>query len=82
MSKITREVNLVDVPCEIEYAYYKGCKGARDGRYGPPLEPDEPPQVEIDAVVFMGRDLTEYLTDEDREKIEIEILEGIENDCG
>jgi hypothetical protein len=82
MSKTNRELTLVDVPCEIEYTFYKGCKGARDGRYGPPLEPDEPPQVEIDAVVFMGRDLTEYLTDEDREKIEIEILEGIENDCG
>lgn len=36
---------------EITYTYYPGCRGARDGRFGPPLEPDEPASVEIESAI-------------------------------
>lgn len=43
----------------VHYTYWRGCKGARDScggvrGVGPPLEPDDPPEVEIERVV--GRD--------------------------
>ncbi len=43
----------------VHYNYHTGCKGARDScggvrGAGPPLEPDDPPEVEIERVV--GRD--------------------------
>ncbi len=34
----------------VEGNFVKGCKGARDGRWGPPIEPDEPPFFEVDSV--------------------------------
>lgn len=42
---------------EVNYAYHRGCRGARDSLggvrgAGPPLEPDEPPSVEIQSVMM------------------------------
>lgn len=42
----------VDEPITVEFKYYSGCRGARDSLggirgAGPPLEPDDPPEIEI-----------------------------------
>ena len=42
----------VEEPITVEYKYQKGCRGARDScggirGAGPPLEPDDPPEIEI-----------------------------------
>lgn len=79
MSKTKIEVTLVDVPVDVEYIYYRGCRGARDGRYGPPLEPDEPPEVEIYSIKFNGIEMIEYVTDLDMEKIATDILDDIKS---
>lgn len=44
-----------EIPVVVTYEYHPGCRGARDSLggvrgAGPPLEPDEPPQVEITSV--------------------------------
>jgi hypothetical protein len=84
MSKITREINLVDVSCEIEYTYYKGCRGARDflggRRCGPPLEPDEPAQVEIESITYKGEEMVEHITQDALEHLAIDLLDEIQND--
>jgi hypothetical protein len=79
-SKTTREITLVDVPCEIEYTYYKGCKGARDGRFGPPLEPDDPPEVEIISVMYEGHEMINNVTTDYIDELATEILDDIERD--
>jgi hypothetical protein len=79
MAKFFKEICLYDIPCEIEYAYYKAYRGARDGRYGPPLEPDEPAHVEIEQVTFNGADVTKHISDEDMEKLTQSIFDEIES---
>ena len=79
-SKTEREISLIDVPCEIEYTYYKGCKGARDGRFGPPLEPDEPPEVEIFSVKHAGIEMIEYVSENQLEEISNDLLDEIQSD--
>lgn len=37
-------------PIIIYYTCHAGCKGRRDGKYGPAIEPDEPAYIEIDHV--------------------------------
>ena len=66
----------VEVSVVVEYSYYKGCRGARDSlggvrRAGPPLEPDDPPEVEILKVTAEdGQEILEKL-----DSSEIEVLE-------
>jgi hypothetical protein len=43
------EINGYEYIARVEFTYYKGSKGSRDS-FGVPLEPDEPPSVEIDSV--------------------------------
>jgi hypothetical protein len=50
--KTTIERDDIEFPVTVEYNYYPGCKGARDSLggvrgAGPPLEPDDPPELEI-----------------------------------
>lgn len=52
MSIKTVTGDVASVELYVEYSFYAGCKGAREG--GLQLEPDEGPDVEINAV---------YLTD-------------------
>lgn len=77
-SRTQQEITLVDVPCEIEYHYYRGCRGARDGKYGPPLEPDEPADVEIESVKFGDVEMIEYVTEDDLQKMAQNILDDIQ----
>ena len=64
----------VEVSVEVSYNYSKGCRGARDslcGGAGPPLEPDEPPSVEIVSVITAaGVDIRDDLDDREREELE------------
>ena len=43
------EINGYEYIARVEFTYYKGSKGSRDS-FGVPLEPDEPPSVEIESV--------------------------------
>lgn len=85
---ITREKSVnsndveVEVSIDIQYTYYRACRGARDScggirGAGPPLEPDEPASIEIDSVVEhdMGTDIE--LTDSETEKFTEEIMESL-----
>ena len=66
-----------DVPVEVQYASYPGCKGSRDGRGGLPLEPDEPPCISIEGV--RASDGTEVvLNAKQRRAMEDEIGEWID----
>ena len=72
----TIEVEDITVSVEVEYSYTKGCRGARDSLCGvrgagPPLEPDEPPEVEILKVT--AEDGQEIL-----EKLDSSEIEGLE----
>jgi hypothetical protein len=43
---------------DVHYHYSPACKGARDGKFGPPLEPDEDAQIEIERVVLSKQPIT------------------------
>ena len=47
--ELERDGKTIDVI--VHYTYHKAYRGATDGRYGPPLEPDEPAHIEIDDVL-------------------------------
>jgi hypothetical protein len=72
-----------DLEVEVEYTFSKGCRGARDSLggkagAGPPLEPDEPDEVEIDSVTDEnGTDVE--LTDEEITALEEKCLENYES---
>ena len=75
---------------EVEATWHRGSRGARDGRGGPPLEPDEPAGYEIEAVYATWRtdrhnktvrvDITSCLSDADIERIQEQIDEDAESD--
>jgi len=48
---ITVERDGEEVDLYVVGEYIPGSKGARDGRFGPPIEPDEPATIEISSVV-------------------------------
>ena len=84
--KTQKEISLVDVPVEIEYTYYTGCKGTR-GDYHEPLEPDDPEEVEINRVIWTTKDIngtsikidvTDWINESDN--LAENILYGIESD--
>jgi hypothetical protein len=73
--KTTIEKDGEDCPVEVEYSYTKGCRGSRDSLggvrgAGPPLEPDEPPEIEIVSVCAAdGTDYEGDLTERERKAI-------------
>jgi hypothetical protein len=67
-----------EIKLEITYSAYKGCRGARDSLggkagAGPPLEPDEPPSIEIESVIDMETGADFELTRAEENKIENEL---------
>ena len=72
-----------DYPVVVEYSYTKGCRGSRDSccgvpGAGPPLEPDEPPKVEIESVQnFPGIDILPVLTKAQVERLEEQAFEHV-----
>ena len=47
---ITVERNNQEIDLTVEGHYLKPIRGSRNGKWGPPLEPDEPASFEIDSV--------------------------------
>ncbi len=71
----------VEIPITVEYSYFKGCRGSRDSLggirgAGPPLEPDEPPSIEIERALDSDGCEIE-LSDKEQKRIEAEIWEQI-----
>jgi hypothetical protein len=71
-----------EIKLEVEYSAYKGCKGARDSLggkagAGPPLEPDEPPSIEIESVINMETGEGVELTRNEENKIENELWDKL-----
>lgn len=61
----------------IKFTAYAGCRGARD-KYGVPLEPDDPPEIEVISVTYSNGE--EMEPDEDlRNKIETKCWEHLED---
>lgn len=50
MRKGTYKTTIDGVPVTVHYSTYPAMPGARDGRGGPPLEPDDPAHCEIDWI--------------------------------
>lgn len=79
----TIERDDAEIPVTVEYSYHKGCPGRRDslgGRAGcgPPLEPDDPEEIEIQSV--KGPDGKEVdLTDDELERIEQRCWDALED---
>lgn len=78
MSSIqTHDVQLL-IPCEVEYEYHRAHRGARDGRYGPALEPDEDAEVEIVDITLDGKSVIEYVDDDFLNDLSCKILDGLD----
>jgi len=69
---ITREIEI-----EVEYTPHRACRGRTDGRYGPPLEPDEPAGIEIESVSIAGSTTRFELTEDEEREIEEQICDEL-----
>lgn len=82
MSRLNTSIEIDDVEVEVivDYTFYRAYRGARDGRFGPPIEPDEPAHVEINSVTDKSGkelELSEKLMEELQQKAE----EDYGDDC-
>ena len=69
-------ITLCGLTLEVKYTYHKAHRGMRDS-FGVPMEPDEPAEVEIEAVMLGKEDVTE-LCEPWMADIEAKVLEGME----
>lgn len=60
---------------EVDYHYYKGCKGHCD-KYGVPEEPDDDQEIEIQSVTHNGVDFE--LTDKENNRLMEACWENLE----
>lgn len=63
-----------EVELELDCNYYPGCRGARDScggirGAGPPLEPDDPPEIEILEAINVATGKKIDLTDDEEERV-------------
>jgi hypothetical protein len=59
----------IEIDLVVEYHITPGCRGGRDGPGGPPLEPDDEPELELLSVKnSKGEDVE--LTDKEQESVE------------
>ena len=70
----------IEIQLDVTYSASKGGPGRRDSlmgkaNAGPPLEPDEPPSIEIESITCNGVDFEP--TKEQREKIEQDCWEDL-----
>ena len=61
----------------VEFTHWAGCRGARDSLCGvrgagPPLEPDEDPEVEITSITLDATGKEIEVSDKDQDRIEEE----------
>lgn len=89
--KVTIPWGDTELEATVEYTFHRGCSGARDSLggvrgAGPPLEPDEPPYVEITGITALIpmpkdpnniEDITEDLTEERIEWLQEKCLEDV-----
>ena len=47
MSKHTMNVNVLGVSWEVEYDYFPGSRGSSEYPGGPPIEPDDPGEIDL-----------------------------------
>jgi hypothetical protein len=73
---VTRD-NDEEIDLSVTGKYYPSTRGARDGRWGPPIEPDEPAEFEIESVTRHGVEFE--LTEEEHRQAEEQGMEEIEN---
>lgn len=72
---------------DVEYTFYPGCRGSRDSLggirgAGPPLEPDDPAEVEITGIFYDDENVIDGINDAELSAIEQRIWEHIqERDC-
>jgi len=79
--KTTVEVGEAEQEVTVDYTFYPYYRGARDGRWGPPIEPDEPAHIEIDSITDeAGKDITDQLDDKTITKIEEDAMENYGDD--
>lgn len=71
---MTLQTTIHGVDVLVDYTFYNGWRGARD-RFGVPMEPDEPPNIEIDRVQTLAsyEDITELLS----QRVEDELIEKV-----
>lgn len=65
--KTTIEIDEQEVEVNVSCTFHPAYRGARDGRWGPPIEPDEPACVEVDSVT--NKDGKELELSEENEKL-------------
>lgn len=77
MSETLNGITRIPAKVKVEFDYHGGFRGARNSM-GVPEEPDDYPSVEILSVKDKdGSEWINYLTDEDIEKLEQDILNNI-----
>jgi len=69
-------IELEGITLEVAYDYQPQHRGSRD-RYGVPLEPDEPEEVEVIAVMVGEVDILPLLGERMIEVIGLEVLEQL-----
>jgi len=79
MSSLTLE----DVTIDVDYKFYKGCRGARDSFMGKrgagaQLEPDEPESVEVMSITMFGKEIE--VSEKSIMEIEEAIMRELEED--
>ena len=72
----------IEIELEVEYKFHRGGPGARDSlggkaNAGPPLEPDDPGEMEITSIKCDGKDFE--VSESLQEHIEQECWEDMEN---
>jgi hypothetical protein len=83
-TKKTFETELdVNLPVVVNYTFTSASRGARDSLggkrgAGPPLEPDEPAEVEIESVIYKGVDIVEHV---DTDDLATEILDSLADEA-
>lgn len=74
----TIETDVRGYRMEIQFSYWKGCKGARERGTGLQLEPDEPAEIEVTGIKLLDpEDIMEIITEEVTISME-DVIEAIE----
>jgi hypothetical protein len=84
MKQESTTITLDGIEFDVDYTYSPPYRGARDSLNGvrgagPPLEPDEDEEVEINYVFHAGEDIYDFLSEETFRRIEEAIFEKRRN---
>lgn len=70
----------VEIPVEVSFTYWPPSRGSRD-KFGVPLEPDYPAEIEVQAVLHDGEDILLTLSEEQIQRLEEECLKAHHDFC-